>query len=870
MEEQTLIPDVKKPFSIWKFLKRLFLSLIITLVSVIGISILLVVVYEDDVKQLIIKELNKHLKAEVRIDPKNIDLTILKSFPKCALEFKDLTAMEAKEFSSSDTLLFAKRLALEFNVKDLFNKNYSIKNIVLENANCHLKVDKKGNANYLVWRAEGVETNSDSLNFALEKITLSAVRVSYKNSKGRIKLEASIKQLDFTGKFSNADYLLTSKGSAYVDLFQVDKVKYVNDKQLKFDIEFDVTGNKYTIKRSETSINATQLISNGAFVIQDSLLSLDINFNGKNLDISSTLSLLPEKFQNQITDYKSDGEFYAKGECHYKNGQPLSLSSEFGIKKASITYKPQNTTLSNVNLLGSVIISDKHSVLKLQNITANLNSNTFSGDVELSNFKDPYLKLKFAANTKLEELMTFYPVDTIQEASGTINVNAEIEGLISDMKANAYSPTIKASGQAVLSNLKAKFKQSEREMNIPEGELKLNNRYLNVYNLKFINGTSDVMLVGEMPNFLGYLFDPAAPLTVIASVTSDHLNVDDFIFGGSQPGSSSSVSISDKLDLNISVNARRLEFGKFTATDIKGNLLVKDQKAALKELSLNATDGTITLNVFADASGGNIKVSGDCNLNKLSIQKLFTELNNFGQTTLQDKHLKGFMTADVDFSATWDKKLNIDPASINATSSLLVERGELIGFKPLESLGKYIDVNELKHIKFSSLQSAVQIKNKLITIPRTSIKSTAINLELWGTHSFDNMIDYHIQLLLSEVLSKRPKANKDFDEELALVENDTENRRSVFILMTGPIDNPSIKYDRKGAKEKIKQDIKQEKQNVKQILKEEFGFFKKDTTSVKKQNDKAEQKFNIQFGEEKPKKDKPLQPKKKEEEDDDF
>jgi hypothetical protein len=870
MEEQTLIPDVKKPFSIWKFLKRLFLSLVIGVISVLGISILLVYVYEDDVKQLIIKELNKHLKAEVRIDPKNIDLTILKSFPKCALEFKDLTAMEAKEFSSSDTLLFAKRLALEFNVKDLFNKNYNIKNIVLENAHCHLKVDKKGNANYLVWRAEGVETNSDSLNFALEKITLNAVEVSYKNSKGRIKLEASIKQLDFTGKFSNADYLLTSKGNAWVDLFQVDKVKYVNDKQLKFDIEFDVTGNKYTIRRSETSINATQLISNGAFVIQDSLLSLDINFNGKNLDISSTLSLLPEKFQSQITDYKSDGEFYAKGECHYKNGQPLSLTSEFGIKKASITYKPQNTTLSNVNLLGSISISDKHSVLKLQNITANLNSNTFSGDVELSNFKDPYLKLKLAANTKLEELMAFYPIDTIREASGTINVNAEIEGLISEMKANAYSPNIKASGQAVLSNLKAKFKQSEREMNIPEGELKLNNRYLNVYNLKFINGTSDVMLVGEMPNFLGYLFDAATPLTVIASVTSDHINVDDFIFGGSQSNSSSSVSISDKLDLNISVNAKRLEFGKFTATDIKGNLLVKDQKAALKELSLNATDGTITLNVFADASGGNIKVSGDCNLNKLSIQKLFTGLNNFGQTTLQDKHLKGFMTADVDFSATWDKKLNIDPASINATSSLLVERGELIGFKPLESLGKYIDVNELKHIKFSSLQSAVQIKNKLITIPRTSIKSTAISLELWGTHSFDNRIDYHIQLLLSEVLSKRPKANKDFDEELSLVENDPENRRSVFILMTGPIDNPSIKYDRKGAKEKIKQDIQQEKQNVKQILKEEFGFFKKDTASVKKQNDKAEQKFNIQFGEEKPKKDKPLQPKKKEEEDDDF
>ena len=91
---------------------------------------------------------------------------------------------------------------------------------------------------------------------------------------------------------------------------------------------------------------------------------------------------------------------------------------------------------------------------------------------------------------------------------------------------------------------------------------------------------------------------------------------------------------------------------------------------------------------------------------------------------------------------------------------------------------------------------------------------------------------------------------------------DAENRRSVFILMTGPIDNPLIKYDRKGAKEKIKEDIKQEKQNLKQLLKEEFGFFKKDSIKIK-ETEKSNQKFQLKVGDEKPKANKPLQPKKK-------
>jgi hypothetical protein len=159
----------------------------------------------------------------------------------------------------------------------------------------------------------------------------------------------------------------------------------------------------------------------------------------------------------------------------------------------------------------------------------------------------------------------------------------------------------------------------------------------------------------------------------------------------------------------------------------------------------------------------------------------------------------------------------------------------------------------------------------VITIPKTSIKNSAMNIDLWGTHTFRNEIDYHIQLLLSELLANKKRASKELDEELSLVENDPENRRSVFIRMTGTVDNPIIKYDRKGLKQKIGDDIKAEKQNLKQILKEEFGLFKKDSTLSKTEQKKSDQKFNIEFGDKKEKKTpNNLQPKKKEEDDDDF
>jgi len=868
LEEFVPIQEPRRRFSAWKFVKRLFLTIVISIVSIVALAAILVLVYEDEVKAIVIKELNKHLNAEVRIEPQNIDLTILKSFPDCALEFKKLTVMESANVKHKDTLLYTESLTLAFSVKDLFSKHYHIKKIGLGKGSANLKVDKKGNANYIVWKTDSTSASNDSLAFALEKITLNDFLLSYRNSKARVKIETSIARLIFHGEFSANQYLLKAEGNAFVENFQADKTQYLNQKRLKLDMELDVNGDTYTIRKAETNVNATTMVSSGNFVLHDSLISLDILFNGKNLDISSTLSLLPEKFQKQITDYKSDGEFYAKGECHYHYSKPLNINADFGIRQATITYKPENTTLSDVNLSGSLVLADKQSVLRLQHIAARLNANTFRGNVEVSNFGDPYLKLDIGAKTNLAELMAFYPVDTLREISGDIDIDASIEGPVNAMKSGSFNAGIQASGKANLRNLKAAFKQSDKDLNIPAGELVLTDRRLSVSDLKILKGGSDVTLNGEMPDFLGYLFDPAASLAINAHVTSESIALEDLIFSApTSSGSSSSFAIPERLELNVDVAVNKLSFGKFSAGNIKGSLLLKNRKVALKDLSLEAADGQIRLNALADAHEKGLSVKGDCDLERLNIRRLFAELNNFGQTTLEDKHLKGFVTSHVSFAANWNDHLEVDAGSIRASSSISVEQGELIGFKPLESLAKYIDINELKHIKFSSLQSNIEIDNRMIAIPKTLIKSNAINLELWGKHSFDNVVEYHIKLLISELLAKKPRVNKRLDDELALVENDPENRRCVFIRMSGPIDNLSIAYDRKGAKEKIREDIKQEKQTIKQILKEEFGFFKKDTVK-QKQEEKANQNFQIQFGEEKPKKPNGLQPKKKEDEED--
>ncbi|MCD6366773.1 MAG: hypothetical protein J7L46_04450, partial [Bacteroidales bacterium] len=76
----------------------------------------------------------------------------------------------------------------------------------------------------------------------------------------------------------------------------------------------------------------------------------------------------------------------------------------------------------------------------------------------------------------------------------------------------------------------------------------------------------------------------------------------------------------------------------------------------------------------------------------------------------------------------------------------------------------------------------------------------------------------------------------------------------LYLLIDGDKDKSRIKYDRKTARTVRKETIKAEKKELKQILNEEFGWFKKDSTiNYEAVQDNDQDKFKIEFEENRPK-----------------
>jgi hypothetical protein len=126
-----------------------------------------------------------------------------------------------------------------------------------------------------------------------------------------------------------------------------------------------------------------------------------------------------------------------------------------------------------------------------------------------------------------------------------------------------------------------------------------------------------------------------------------------------------------------------------------------------------------------------------------------------------------------------------------------------------------------------------------------------MNLSCNGTHDFDNNIDYHFKVTLNELLSKKRKREAPRENEFNEYDDDEQGKSTLFISMTGNMENPVIKFDKKELKKFVKDEINNEKQTVKQLLKDEFGLFKNDPSLKAKMEQKPKKsgEFEVEWEE---------------------
>ncbi len=833
----------------WIFFVSLFFVTVVTVILHI---------YEDDINQYAIDELNHYLKTNVEVN--QMDVSIFHDFPNASIEFENIFIADAFETTlSNDTLLFAEHLYFHFNLLDVVSGDYKVKRVSINDGQLNLKTTESGDVNYAILKESEDTIESDgNFKFLIELLKVQRLDFALYNQSTYQDYKIRIEDARITGDFAATEYQLKAEGDLKVNRIKSNSLTLISDKSAHLELGLDINtlNQSYQFNKGDLSLDEMNFNITGA--IDSAAINMDIT--GQNIQVSQVVeSILPEEAGNE-KQYTGAGivNFKAKIEGPLLRTEMPSITADFSLLNAQLTENKSKLMIYDINVLGNYCnaYNERDEKVDLANFQLKLLNSHLKGTAQITDFAQPLLATNANGDLDLAAFHTFFGFNGVEELGGNVQLNMrssirffdpeyrkdKFQILSSNGTLNLKQVFFKATGNPM------QFKSISGEMVIKEKDAAIKDFVIQIKK-------SDLRFNGALKNLIGYI-EGSGNLAMVATMESENLDLNEFLGTSNKEkeGPPTQFELPADLNLNLELHVKNFDWDKHNFKEIRAQFLLANRKVTVNQLAMKTLGGDVTGKLIVEnrLSNGNT-VDGTVKFNGINVKALFAEWDNFQQESITDQHLSGIVDGEVDFLLLFNPYFSIVEEQIFALSNIRIINGELNNLETMKAITDYMRSNKalklmlnnhidrfedkLMHLKFSELRNQIEIKDRRINIPKMTIKSNALDVELFGWHDFDNRIEYHFSFRFNQLKSKPEytEFGKVVDDGLGIV---------IYMTMSGTIDEPIFSLDSDERKNDLKESITLEKQNMKSMLKTEFGLFQKDST-VKQMN--ADNSKEVEF-----------------------
>ncbi len=740
-------------------------------------------------------------------------------FPNLAIVFTDVYVEDSH--SRSYPLLTAKKVSFSLHALEAWKGNYSVRGLQISDSETNLKIDKEGLNNFTIVK-HSKDSATSVISFDLKNVKLVNTLINYQDLQTNQHHEFSSEELISSIAIRGDLFDIKVKGDVLVGQIGINNQLFLRGKKMTLDAALQYNDSKkiVDIQSAALKVNRSLFEISGNYSFKQKNL-IDLTAEGKETDLQTLIALLPASISQKFLAYESKGNVFfllkLKGEMSDRKDPFLSV--HFGCKDATFFHPQYKSKVDHAYLEGSFaspsLTTFSKAELFLKDMRGELNGKSFTSNLTLQNFEDPYIQFDFKGELDAASLENFYPIAEVRDLQGMVVADFSISGETKLLKKKATAQQVKTNGSVELKDIQ--FVYGEKGIHLKEvnGSLQFNNNDLAMSNFHLQFENSDLALNGFFKNVVTFLLFENQPIGIEADLKSNFLDVDQLFelgFGG-LTAEGYQFNISPNVLFNFNCDVKSLKYKRFHPRNVKGDLLVKNQVAVSRNIAMDAMGGTLQLNGIVDAKNPKtIDIISAFKLGGIYVDSVFYVFENFYQTFIEDKHLKGQAFADVTLEMTLSEKLKLISKTLTADISATIKNGELNNFEPLQALNKYLDDGSLSKLRFADLKNEIHIENETIFIPQMEIKSNATTIQLSGAHTFDQHINYRI------VAPLRSKKKIDPDEAFGAIEDTGKGQTRVFLKITGTTDDYKVSYDQEAVKKKIVSDLKKEVKELKEAF----------------------------------------------------
>ncbi|TDQ28872.1 AsmA-like C-terminal region-containing protein [Tenacibaculum caenipelagi] len=809
--------------------------------------------FQDKVMNLVKTTINNNVNAQV--DFSDSSLSLLRNFPNASVQLSNLTVINHAPFEG-DTLVYAKEVNLAIKLTELFkasSEQLNIKSFTIDEALVNVMVDEKGNANYDIAKPSKTEETTDkepsSFGLSINSYAINNSTIKYNDKQGKLALELTDFNHSGSGDFSQSNTELDTQTSTLIS-FGMDGNTYAKNQKIQLDavLGMDLTNKKFSFLKNEAKLNNLPLIFDGYLQMNENNQEVDINFKTPSSDFKNFLGLIPEAYTKSIANVSTTGNFSLNGKVNgiIDDNHIPKLDISMKSNNASFKYPDLPKSVQNINIdaqIKNTTGKTENTFVSINNLSFKIDEDTFSGKGNIYNLTtNPKVNATVKGTLNLANLNQAYPIDLQNELSGILKADLLTEF---DMKAieNSIVSRIKNSGKMEVINFVFSSEDLVNPIYIKNTVINFTPGTVSLTKFDAITGKSDLNATGTLKNLLGFLLADKK-LQGNFSLNSNAFYVSDFMQENPEASEKKeetsdenapkeSLKIPAFLDCSVTANAKTVHYDNLTLKNVKGTLLLKDEKAILQNVDANIFNGQLALNGEVNTQQKHPTFDMKLGIKSFDIAQSFTGLDLLQSLGPIAGAMSGKLNSDVDLAGSLNNDFTPNLASVsgNALAELLTTSINPQKTKALSLLNDKLSFIDLTKLDLSDIKTHLSFSNGNVVVKPFDLKYNDIGITVGGSHSFDKTMSYNVTLNV-------PAKYLGNEAQGLLSKLSAKEQQNITVPITanitGNMTNPSVTTDLSSSVTKLTQKlIQQQKDNlVNNALGGLLGDKKKDSTST--------------------------------------
>lgn len=812
-----------------KFLKIIGIVLLLFIAILIAIPFIL----ESKIDTIVQNYADNNLDADLSFD--DISLSLISSFPKAEVSVDNLKITNRAPFEG-ETLATAKSLSFELGVMQLLKgteEPLEVNEIIANELLLVLKTNKTGAVNYDIVKeskpnSTPKETDSSTgFSFDIENYEINNSAFTYIDDTSNITFYLT--EINHKGKgiFSGGKSELDTNTEANIT-FAMDSTEYLSNNRIKLDalIDLDLEQQKYTFKENKGYINALPLEFDGYVQLVEAGQQIDISFKNPESSFKDFLAVIPKTYAKNIENVNTTGNFTV-------NGIIKGLVSDETIPTLDINMRSDNASFKYPNLPKSVrnIIIDASvknttgnvddTFVDINKLNFQIDEDIFKSEIHLKNItKNMLVNANLDGVLNLANITKAYPIELENELSGILKGKLNTSFDMNAIETNAYQ-RIKNNGSVSITNFIFSSEDIVNPIQINKADLTFNSGNVSLKSFDAVTGKSDFTATGTINNLLGFLLSDKN-LEGNFNVNSNTFAISDFMVEDETASNTSNKTTSEAeslkipafLDCTITANAKTVIYDNLNLKNVKGQLVIKDQNANLKNMTTDIFNGQ--LGISGNVSTKALKPTFDMKLamQNFDISQSFKDLEMLKALAPIAKVLQGKFNSTIDVSGLLDSNFSPDLATItgNALAEVLTDKIDAMNSPLLSGLDSKLDFIDFNKLDLKDLKTKLSFENGQVSVKPFTIKYKDIPIVVSGSHSFANTINY------SAVLQVPAKyLGSEVNRLIGKINDNEVNKLTVPVTANigGTFKSPNITTDlTSGVSNLTKQLIEIEKQKL--------------------------------------------------------